>query len=556
MNAAPETPLSVRPLDLWRARVFEAAPMAAAAIAFAAGALTLIAVATPALPHVRGLDVVERLVSELPELTASIVGVALMALATGLSRRIDAAWAVTTTLLAAVSAYAFFRHGHVAAGLSAGAAAVLLALTRRAFYRHSRLADLAPDRRVALAIAAAFGLAAMGALLWAGGRPNFAKAPWWALITDPHLGRPGRALAIAAVAALVFVVQHYLLTRRRGAPAPPQSGDFARAEALIAQAEDALPDAQLAFTGDKSFIFAGDAFIMAARGGASLIAMGPPVGKRASWRTALSALRAEAERLSLRPVVYAAPPSLLPDLLDLNFKIEKAGENAIVSLAGFTLAGSARQKLRSARRRFVERQGVVFEVLEPPHASALWEELRVVSDAWLAQHGGREKAFSLGAFDPAYLARCPIATARQEGKVIAFANLWLTADRKRGALDLMRFMPDSAGGLMDFLITEILLWAQTQGLRTFDLGMAPLTGLPADQYASLFARIIRIARQIGETWYGFEGLRMFKDKFAPAWEPRYVASPAAFTLPIIMAEVAMLTSAAPKTPASAQTAAE
>src|SRR5262245_57797056 len=99
MNAAPETPLSVRPLDLWRARVFEAAPMAAAAIAFAAGALTLIAVATPALPHVRGLDVVERLVSELPELTASIVGVALMALATGLSRRIDAAWAVTTTLL-------------------------------------------------------------------------------------------------------------------------------------------------------------------------------------------------------------------------------------------------------------------------------------------------------------------------------------------------------------------------------------------------------------------------------------------------------------------------
>src|SRR5262245_63544022 len=50
-----------------------------------------------------------------------------------------------------------------------------------------------------------------------GERPNFAAAPWWALLTDPHLGRPGRALVIAAAAALVFVVQHYLLTRRRGA---------------------------------------------------------------------------------------------------------------------------------------------------------------------------------------------------------------------------------------------------------------------------------------------------------------------------------------------------
>ena len=38
--------------DVWRARTFEVAPHAFAAIAFAAGALTLVAVATPALPHV------------------------------------------------------------------------------------------------------------------------------------------------------------------------------------------------------------------------------------------------------------------------------------------------------------------------------------------------------------------------------------------------------------------------------------------------------------------------------------------------------------------------
>lgn len=527
---------------IWRARIFEAAPHLAAALAFAAGAFTLIAVATPALPPLRGLDALERLVSELPELSASIAGVALMALATGLSRRVDAAWAATTALMFAIALYAGLRHGHAAAALIAASVALALVLTRRAFYRHSRLIDLAPDPRVALGIAAAFGIALMGALLWAGERPDFAEAPWWKLLTGDHLGRPGRALAVAAGAVILAGAQWYLLSRARGAPPPPASEDFERAEAIIASAEDALPDAQLAFTGDKSFLFVDGAMVMTARGGGSLIAMGPPVGKRATWRAALAALRADAERLSLRPVVCAAPPDLLPDLLELNFRVEKMGENAIIDLKDFSLAGSARQKLRSARRRFVEREGAVFEVLEPPHAPALWDTLRPVSDAWLAAHGGREKAFSLGAYDPAYLSRHAIAIARLQGRIVAFANIWLTGNRKRGAVDLMRHDPnDTPNGLMDFLFTEILLWAQAHGLESFDLGMAPLAGLAEDRkYASLFARAGRLVHERGEPFYGFRGLRAFKDKFNPRWEPRYIAAPGAWTLPIVLAEVALL----------------
>lgn len=527
---------------IWRARIFEAAPHLAAALAFAAGAFTLIAVATPALPPLRGLDALERLVSELPELSASIAGVALMALATGLSRRVDAAWAATTALMFAIALYAGLRHGHAAAALIAASVALALVLTRRAFYRHSRLIDLAPDPRVALGIAAAFGIALMGALLWAGERPDFAEAPWWKLLTGDHLGRPGRALAVAAGAVILAGAQWYLLSRARGAPPPPASEDFERAEAIIASAEDALPDAQLAFTGDKSFLFVDGAMVMRARGGGSLIAMGPPVGKRATWRAALAALRADAERLSLRPVVCAAPPDLLPDLLELNFRVEKMGENAIIDLKDFSLAGSARQKLRSARRRFVEREGAVFEVLEPPHAPALWDTLRPVSDAWLAAHGGREKAFSLGAYDPAYLSRHAIAIARLQGRIVAFANIWLTGNRKRGAVDLMRHDPnDTPNGLMDFLFTEILLWAQAHGLESFDLGMAPLAGLAEDRkYASLFARAGRLVHERGEPFYGFRGLRAFKDKFNPRWEPRYIAAPGAWTLPIVLAEVALL----------------
>ena len=528
--------------DAWRARIFEFAPHVFAAVAFAAGLFTIIAVATPALPRIRGLDGVERLISELPEMSASLAGVALMGLASGLRRRVDTAWAATTTLLVAICLYAALRHGHAVAAFTAGFAALALALTRSAFYRHSRLGELAPDPRVSIALAVAFGVALMGALLWAGERPEFADAPWWALLTDEHLGRPGRALAFGGLAAIAVMAQHFLLARPRGAPTLAASADFTRAETIIACAEDALPDAQLAFTGDKSFVFADGAFLMTARGGTSLIAMGPPVGKRASWRAALSALRAEGERMALRPVVYSAPPDLLPDLLDAGFRVEKVGENAIIELGAFTMVGTAKQKLRSARRKFVEREGAAFEVLEPPYAAPLWTELRTVSDAWLVAHGGSEKRFSLGAFDPDYLARNPIAIVRQHGAIIAFANIWLTADGQRGALDLMRFDPErGANGLMDFLFTEILLWAQARGLRTFDLGMAPLAGLASDQYASLFARIGRLVHQYGEQFYGFQGLRTFKDKFGPRWEPRYIAAPGSWTLPLVLAEVAVLT---------------
>ncbi|MEJ0060310.1 MAG: hypothetical protein WDM79_12335 [Terricaulis sp.] len=138
-----------------------------------------------------GLDLFERLTEEMPELSASVGGVALMALATGLSRRLDAAWAATVALLAATAAYAFFRHEHILGASAAALIALTLGLARPAFYRHSRLTELLPERGLAIAISAALGVGIVAGLLWAGGRPGFAAAPWWALLTDPHLGRPG-----------------------------------------------------------------------------------------------------------------------------------------------------------------------------------------------------------------------------------------------------------------------------------------------------------------------------------------------------------------------------
>ena len=46
----------------------------------------------------------------------------------------------------------------------------------------------------------------------------------------------------------------------------------------------------------------------------------------------------------------------------------------------------------------------------------------------------------------------------------------------------------------------------------------------------------------GGAFYNFEGLRKFKEKFAPDWEPRYLAAPGAWSMPIVLAEIAVLSS--------------
>ena len=72
----------------------------------------------------------------------------------------------------------------------------------------------------------------------------------------------------------------------------------------------------------------------------------------------------------------------------------------------------------------------------------------------------REKRFSLGEFDPAYLVRTPMAVVWQDDRPVAFANLFLNETRQEASVDLMRHLPDSPTGIMDYLFVELMLWAR------------------------------------------------------------------------------------------------
>ena len=112
---------------------------------------------------------------------------------------------------------------------------------------------------------------------------------------------------------------------------------------------------------------------------------------------------------------------------------------------------------------------------------------------------------------------------RQGGRIVAFANIWATGNRNELSIDLMRHAHDMPYGTMDFLFIHLMQWGREQGYRWFTLGIAPLSGIEARRLAPIWARASAFLYRHGDSFYGFEGLRAYKDKFSPVWEPRYIA---------------------------------
>lgn len=535
----------------WHARggaiLFERGPRAMAVLVFLAGGLALVSAALPG-SDLAAVSRAYRPLTELPGYLLAMGGLALMTLSTGLLRRVRAAWLLTLLVVVhGLFLATVFKPRPVEAAMYLSLAVLLLSM-RRAFFRKSALSRISFSWTWTLATTLALAVAAFAALLWISHRAGFLEASFHDLILDAELGIAGRPVALALMALLVGSVVWLASNPARRRADPPGDEDMRQVAACLAAAESARPEAVLALAGDKHIFLSPDGAAAIAFGeiGPSRIALGAPLGPKTAWEPALRAFCDAAQRDAMQPAVYAAPPEALPILFDLGFKAEKVGENAILDLTGFSLSGRKREVIRRGRRKLAERHGATFTLSLPPHDPSLLARLKPVSDAWLEANGGHEKGFSLGAFEPGFLKHCPIGVAELDGQAVAFGSLLVTPDRVWAGIDLMRYDPDRAvTNTMDFLLVELILWAQSAGYRWFDLAMAPLSGLVEARHAPVFARIGQLIFERGERFYNFQGLRRFKEKFGPDWEPRYIAAPREATLLAVLARVAQLTSRAP-----------
>jgi phosphatidylglycerol lysyltransferase len=514
---------AVRLARLGRTFLIAVTPQAISIAVFLAGAVLLFSGATPDKMNRLELlrDIVPLPILELSHLLGSAVGVGLLVIAHGLYRRLDAAWWLTIWLLCAGILLSLLKGFDYEEATILGIVATVMVVARGRFLRRASLIEQHYSGPWIIAFFLVLVTVAW-LVIFAYRHVPYDNELWWEFAFHASAPRSLRASLLAAVIAAAYGLWRLLRPAKQPMSASSEA-DLERVEALIADVDDTT--ANLALLGDKNLLFNAErtGFIMYQVSGNSWVAMGDPVGQPEVCESLAWQFLESCDVMAVSPVFYQVKPQNLPLYIDLGLNLSKLGEEARVPLDSFSLEGSARADLRQAHRR-ANRDGAEFEVVPRAEVGAILPQLHAVSDAWLAEKNTAEKRFSLGYFDDRYLRHFDCGVVRRGGAIVAFANIWRGGSSEL-SVDLMRYSGAAPKGVIDFLLIECMLWGKASGHHWFNLGMAPLSGLEEHALAPAWHKIGRMVQRYGETFYPFEGLRKYKEKFLPVWRPRYLAAP-------------------------------
>ncbi|MDR5857368.1 bifunctional lysylphosphatidylglycerol flippase/synthetase MprF [Caballeronia sp. LZ062] len=520
-------------------RVSPLAPLFLAIVAFAAGSMLVISGATPAFKMRIALlqTVIPLWVLESSQLLGSVMGVMLLFVARGLMRRLDAAWWVA--LILAVANFAL----SLAKGLAfieAGVLAFLIALLVLTRERFNRRASLFAERFTATWLVSVGMVMAVAVwiMFFAFRDVPYNTDLWWQFAFDERAPRALRATLAAGVFACAFAVWQLLrpAAGRFEMPAPQDLADAAR----IFRAQE-RSDAGLAMMGDKSFLFSESrqAFLMYAKHGRTWAALHDPVGPRGEWAGLIRRFVELAHSHNGRAAFYQVRADALPLYLDAGLTLMKLGEEAHVALSEFDLKGSHRAHLRYALKRG-ERDGFDTELIGPDRIAESMPMLREISDDWLDSRSAREKSFSVAAFNEEYLAAQSVLLVRQQGVPVAFVTFMTTDLNTEATVGVMRHVAEASSYAMEYLFTQLALHLKEAGFKSLSLGIAPLSGMEPTPLASHWHRLAGLVWRFGGRFYNFRGLRGFKSKFQPHWEPRYLAASGSVSVFLTLADLSLL----------------
>lgn len=275
----------------------------------------------------------------------------------------------------------------------------------------------------------------------------------------------------------------------------------------------------LHYSTDKSYFINQDedAFIMFQTHYDTIFVLGDPIGNKQSFRDLLYDFYSQANYYGYEIIFYQVKPDYLPLYHDFGNIFFKLGEEAMIPLTDFTISGKKKRAFRATVNKF-ESQGYFYEIVHPPFSSDFVNRLQSVSDEWL--DGRSEMNFSVGNFNEYYLNKAPVGVIRNEEDIIGFVSFMPTNYDHSISVDMIRWK-ENEFQMMDGLYLNTMLSVKEQ-YDNFNMGMAPLSNVGSHKYA--FYRE-RFAGRIFETIshiYSFKGLRNYKEKFNPIWQPRYL----------------------------------
>lgn len=254
------------------------------------------------------------------------------------------------------------------------------------------------------------------------------------------------------------------------------------------------------------------------------LALADPIGDAGARADALRDFVQMTEAAGLVPAVFSASEASR-DALAESWRSLVVADDAIVDLPGLQFTGKRWGDVRTSLNR-AEREGVTFRMSHLVDESwGVQQQVRAISDMWVADKGLPEMGFTLGTLAEARDPEVRLALAiSQRGDVDGFLS-WLPVYGQGSitgwTLDLMRRREGGFGPVMEFLLGSSARHFADEGALTMSLSGAPLAhDYPPD--AGVLAEFTTWLSDMLEPVYGFRSLHRFKEKFSPRYEPLYL----------------------------------
>ncbi len=346
----------------------------------------------------------------------AVAGLALIALGRGILRGQRRAWRVAVVLLSGTILLHLVAGADVEESLIAGAVLVFLLVNRKEFQAASDATSLRSALTTLAVVAVGVAVMATVSIELAThlGHHHHTQMPWprtfWAvserfvgITTIPLPHRADRFLtpALLAIGLCLVAVTLYLLTRpvvdRRLSSG--RAAEF-RARDIVRRHGASTLD-YFALRSDKKWFFHRDSLVAyAVYGGVCLISP-DPIGPRNEREQVWGAFRAFADTHGWTTAVMGAGEDWLATYRDSGMHNIYLGDEAVVKLQDFSLAGKHMKGLRQAHNR-IQKYGYTVSFHDPSHIDPrLTDELTDLMR--LSRQGEHERGFSMmlgRIFDP------------------------------------------------------------------------------------------------------------------------------------------------------------
>ncbi|GAA1849812.1 DUF2156 domain-containing protein [Pseudonocardia ailaonensis] len=326
-------------------------------------------------------------------------------------------------------------------------------------------------------------------------------------------------------------------TRNRLRAAEP---DVARVHELITAGAGGSLQYMATWSGHTYWFAPDDAAAVAYRVVAGVaLTTGGPVGPASAVPGAVAGFAKHCREQGWTPCFYSVDSRVVDAVRPLGWGAVQVAEETLLPLADLAFTGKKWQDVRTALNK-AAKAGITAEWTTFRGAPlAVSEQIREISEEWVADKGLPEMGFTLGGLDEIDDDEVRLLVAIDEERSVHGVTSWLPVHRDGEivgwTLDFMRRRSDDAAfrGVMEFLIASAALTCKEEGAEFLSLSGAPLARLDrGDPVAGLQKLLDAIGRRL-EPVYGFRSLLAFKAKFQPVYRPLYLAYPDPATLPAI-----------------------